>query len=410
MKTTTIGILFALLSLITFFAKPLFVSEPVPAMLSDVGTKIKLVVCSATSARKSSLRNTELVNNIVNGLDEDVHVMLLVNDRAAFKQSSNNGRVTFVEVPNESDITIWPQDPFVVVNDKENTKLITPGLFKRKDDRLMASQLSAILGVEVVKSELLFEGGNIVCGESEVFIGFDTISINSQVFNQSVEEIQKRFAKLFGRRVVTIGNETQDIGHIDLIVTPLSNNRIAVADSRLGAEIANRTLTQSPDRITRFERNCERGFFGDASINALVDVDGNSIDRPEVVGQTAIAIRDSHKFADSLDKIATQLAGRGYDIVRIPALIPNQDSELETDSEDKPAPAFPFMSYNNVLTESVANLSIVYLPQYGIAELDTAAIECWEQNGFEVRPIEGFQTSAMHGGALRCCTKVLLRE
>jgi len=195
-----------------------------------------------------------------------------------------------------------------------------------------------------------------------------------------------------------------------LIVTPLSNNRIAVADSRLGAEIANRTLTQSPDRITRFERNCERGFFGDASINALIDVDGNSIDRPEVVGQTAIAIRDSHKFADSLDKIATQLAGRGYDIVRIPALIPNQDSELETETEDKPAPAFPFMSYNNVLTESVANLSIVYLPQYGIAELDTAAIECWEQNGFEVRPIEGFQTSAMHGGALRCCTKVLLRE
>ncbi len=167
MKTTTIGILFTLLSLITYFAKPIFVSEPGPTMLSDVGTKIKLVVCSATSARKSSLRNTELVNNIVNGLDDDVHVMLLVNDRAAFKQSSNNGRVTFVEIPKESDITIWPQDPFVVINDNENTKLITPGLFTRKDDELMATQLSTILGVEVVQSELLFEGGNIVCGESE---------------------------------------------------------------------------------------------------------------------------------------------------------------------------------------------------------------------------------------------------
>ena len=30
MKTTTIGILFTVLSLITFFAKPLFISEPVP--------------------------------------------------------------------------------------------------------------------------------------------------------------------------------------------------------------------------------------------------------------------------------------------------------------------------------------------------------------------------------------------
>ncbi len=406
MKTTTIGILFTLLSLITLFAKPFFVSEPVPTMLPDVGTKIKLVVCSATSARKSSLRNTELVNNIVNGLDEDVHVMLLVNDRAAFKQSLNNGRVTFVEIPEESDITIWPQDPFVVVNDKENTKLITPGLFQRKDDRLMAAQLSTILGVEVIQSELLFEGGNIVCGESEVFIGFDTLFINSRVFETSIEEMEKRFSRLFGRPVVTIGNQTQDIGHIDLIVTPLSNHRIAVADSRLGAEITNRTLTQSPDRITRFERNCEKGFFGNAAIEALVDLDGNSIDCPKVVGQTKTAITDSQALADSLDKIASQLSQRGYEVVRIPALIPNQTPETEEQS----GPAFPFMSYNNVLTESVANLSIVYLPQYGIAELDAAAIQCWETNGFEVRPIEGFQTSAMHGGALRCCTKVLLRE
>ena len=410
MKTTTIGILFTLLSLITYFAKPIFVSEPGPTMLSDVGTKIKLVVCSATSARKSSLRNTELVNNIVNGLDDDVHVMLLVNDRAAFKESSNNGRVTFVEIPKESDITIWPQDPFVVINDNENTKLITPGLFTRKDDELMATQLSTILGVEVVQSDLLFEGGNIVCGESEAFIGFDTLYVNSKVFETSIEEIEKRFSQLFGRKIVTIGHKTQDIGHIDLIITPLSNNRIAVADSRLGAGIAEQTLTQSPNRITRFERNCERGFFGNASINALIDMDGNSIDCPEVVGQTAAAIKDSRKLADSLDAIANQLAERGYEVIRIPALIPNQAADSESVGENKPAHAFPFMSYNNVLTETVANLSVVYLPQYGIAELDSAAIACWEQNGFEVRAIEGFQTSAMHGGALRCCTKVLLRE
>jgi hypothetical protein len=408
MKTFTIAILFTTLSLITFFAKPFLFSQPHPRLLSDVGSKIKLVVCSATSARKSSLRNTELVNNIVNGLDDDVHVMLLVNDRAAFKNSSNNGRVTFVEIPQERDITIWPQDPFVVVNDKENTKLIIPSLFKRKDDRLMANQLSTILGVEVVSSKLLFEGGNIVCGESEVFIGFDTIYINSQVFEASIEEIESRFATLFGRRVVTIGNETQDIGHIDLIVTPLSNNRIAVADSRRGAEIANQSLIESPARITRFERNCEIGFFGNSTIKALVDVDGNSIDCPTVVGQTSTAIKDSHNLANSLDKIATQLAGLGHDVIRVPALIPNQSPESETD--ENPILAFPFMSYNNVLTETVANRSIVYLPQYGIAELDSAAIQCWEENGFEVRPIQGFQTSAMHGGALRCCTKVLLRE
>lgn len=408
MKTTTIAILFFVLSLISFFAKPFFNNKTQPTMLPDVGTKIKLVVCSATSARRSSLRNTELVNNIVNSLDDDVHVMLLVNDREVFKTSLNNGRVTFVEIPSESDITIWPQDPFVVLKDRESTKLITPSLFKRKDDRLMARQLSTILGVEVVQSELLFEGGNIVCGESEVFIGFDTLYINSQVFDTTMEEIEERFSQLFGRTVVAIGNKTQEIGHIDLIVTPLADNQIAVADSRQGAKVASRTLTQSPDRIARFERNCEKRFFGNPSIKKLVDSSGDSIDCPKVIGQTQAAIRYSNSLSDSLDEIASQLSQGGYEVIRIPALIPNQSPESATG--ENPILAFPFMSYNNVLTETVANRSIVYLPQYGIAELDSAATQYWEGNGFTVRPIKGFQTSAMHGGALRCCTKVLLRE
>ena len=58
-------------------------------ILSDVGSEIRLVACSATSARTSSLRNAELVSNIVNGLPQDVHVLLLVNDRSAFAMANN---------------------------------------------------------------------------------------------------------------------------------------------------------------------------------------------------------------------------------------------------------------------------------------------------------------------------------
>ena len=86
-------------------------------ILSDVGSEIRLVACSATSARTSSLRNAELVSNILNGLPRDIHVLLLVNDRSAFATSANNSRVTLVEMP---------QDPFVVVQGKATTKLITP--------------------------------------------------------------------------------------------------------------------------------------------------------------------------------------------------------------------------------------------------------------------------------------------
>ena len=86
-------------------------------LLADVGEEIQVVVCSATSARTSSLRNSELVSNIVNGLPDNVQVLLLVNDRKAFRTPAGNRRVTFIELPSDCGISIWPQDPFVVVEE-----------------------------------------------------------------------------------------------------------------------------------------------------------------------------------------------------------------------------------------------------------------------------------------------------
>ena len=163
-------------------------------ILSDVGSEIRLVACSATSARTSSLRNAELVSNIVNGLPQDVHVLLLVNDRSAFSISESNCRVTFVEMPPESDISIWPQDPFVVVQGHSTTKLITPCSFNREDDERMPHQLAGLLNLEVVHSEMHFEGGNIVCGEDAVFIGFDTIERNAVLLEMTTEGVKNRFS------------------------------------------------------------------------------------------------------------------------------------------------------------------------------------------------------------------------
>lgn len=186
------------------------------------------------------------MSNIVNGLPQDVHVLLLVNDRSAFSTSLSNRRVTFVEMPPKSDISIWPQDPFVVVQGHATTKLITPCSFNREDDERMPMQLAGLLNLEVVHSEMHFEGGNIVCGEDAVFIGFDTIERNAVLLEMTTERVKSRFSELFGRRVVVVGESSQGVGHIDLIVTPLSENRIAVADSRAGARLAAAAINQDP--------------------------------------------------------------------------------------------------------------------------------------------------------------------
>jgi len=377
-------------------------------ILSDVGSEIRLVACSATSARTSSLRNAELISNIVNGLPQDVHVLLLVNDRSAFATSESNRRVTFVEMPPESEISIWPQDPFVVVQGHSTTKLITPCSFNREDDERMPKQLAGLLNLEVVHSEMHFEGGNIVCGEDAVFIGFDTIERNAVLLEMTTQGVKDRFSKLFGRRVVVVGESSQSIGHIDLIVTPLSQNRIAVADSRAGARLAAAAIDRDPNAVQQFERQCETSFFGNAGVSELMDKEGNRIGRPDVIGRTSSVISASLRLAPELDTIARQLAHAGYSVVRVPALIPQPDRQLENRGEHDPQ--YPFLSYSNVLTETRQNQEFVYLPQYGFECLDEKAQQVWESLGFQVKPVPGFSTSAMYGGGLRCCTKVLLRD
>ena len=390
-----------------FFVARLMSRTNEAKILPDVGSEIRVVACSVTSARSSSMRNADLISNIVNGLPEGVHVLLLVNDRPAFKHSGDRRRVTFVEMPPESDISIWPQDPFVVVQQGDVTKLVTPCTFNREDDERMPRQLGDLLNLEVVHSELHFEGGNIVCGERKVFIGFDTIQLNAVQLDLGFDGAVTRFEKLFGRPVVVIGDSNQSIGHIDLVVTPLSHQRFAVADSRAGAEIAKKSLNNNPRQVQDFEFQCERSFFGHEEIEELLDRDGNVLSRPRVVGRTKEVIESSLELADDLDAIAAQLTVAGYQVIRVPSLIPDQQLDAEWEGESS---QYPFLSYNNVLTELRDDQAIVYLPQYGFEAIDRAARDSWEQLGFDVQTIGGFSTSAMYGGALRCCTKVLLRD
>lgn len=397
----TLGVLVCL-SWVSFFR------EPPVQVLCDSGAEIQAVVCSLSSARTSSLRNTALLTNIVNALPRDIQVIVLVKDLTAFKKNSPNQRVKFIEVPNDKGISIWPQDPFVVVSNGEQTRLIAPRVFEREDDEIMPVMLGAKLSLEVVHSELCFEGGNIVCGEESVLIGYDTIALNAKLYETSFDDIESRFAELFGRPVITVGTESQAIGHIDLVVTPLAGKKIAIADSRAGAVLARTALQDAPGEIKQFEQACESNFFGRADITELADLSGKVIRRPQIVEQTQVSIEASVTAADSLDAIARQMTEGGLEVVRIPALVPDVTSKFN--EEGKETPGFPFITYNNVLLENRSQEKIVYLPQYGCRPLDEAGAHCWTSLGYTVKTIKGFSTSAMYGGALRCCTKVLARK
>ena len=370
-------------------------------LISDTGSEIKIAVCSLLSARKSSLRNGPLVQNIVNELSEDTHIVILVNDLESFQYTGNTDRVTFLELPEASHLSIWPQDPFLILEGSDTPKMVVSKKFDRGDDLIMAEQLSSQLGLEIIETDLHFEGGNIVCSGQKIFIGRDTVSRNMADLGASEGQIIRRFEKLLGVSVEIVGTTPQPIGHIDLIVTPLGEEVISVADLNLGAEIIQEVLDQSPREILRFIEECEDNFFGSDQIESVTDLAGNQLVRPNLKDGLQHAIQYSRELSSDLDAIASDLQKQGFRIVRAPALVSNLEGEEIR---------FPILTYNNVLLETRNEQNIVYLPQYGLNTLDQAACTSWESLGYLVKPVEGFATSAMYGGSLRCCTKVLLRD
>lgn len=385
----------------------------------DVGGPIRLAVTSLNSARGSTLRNAALVTSIVNTLSPRTRILMLVSDRDAFTVASDPlpGRARFVSMPVDTPITIWPQDPFLVLAGGDGERrLLVSKVFERAGDREMAAVLGAELGWPVSESGLSFDGGNVVADGERAFVGADAIARNARDLGLDDAQIARRFEGELGRPVVVIGPTPQPIGHIDMMLTPLGAGRIALADTAAGARIAAAQLASAPETVTAFEEGVEREFFGHPSLREIRTPSGSVVRAPEIRGHTADAIADSRLVAPVLDRIAEALAARGYDVVRIPLLLMYGLESAAGDPRSGPERPFadvlpyPMLTYNNVVVERAGGTDRVYLPRYGWPAFDRAAAERWRSIGYEVHAVPGFATSALYGGALRCTLKVLERD
>lgn len=379
------------------------------ALLADVGAPIRLAVTSVNSARRSPLRNAEFVSSVVNALPTFSQVIILTNDLAAFDVQGGRfpGRVRFVELDAES-LTIWPQDPFLVLRNEEGEgRLLVPRRFDRADDREMARAVANDLGWPVVESELLFEGGNIVSDATHAFIGADTILANVLELEIDADEAVRRFERALGRRVHVIGPSPQPVAHIDLVLTPLGDGRLALADPERGADLVAALAESAPRTLAAFEADAETRFFGRTSIRALSTLDGETLRPPSIVGRTGEMIEYTRRLAPVFDQLAEELRERGFEVLRVPALLaPPESSASEPDAF---APGYPLLAYHNVLVEHERDARVVYLPRFGLDVLDAAAAAAWQSAGYRVVSVDGLLTPASYGGGLRCSVKVLER-
>lgn len=385
-------------------------------LLPDVGGRIESVVLSLTSGRRAALRNADIVSRLVDALPAETTVRILTNDPGAFavRQPAAPLReraFELVAVDPARALTIWPQDPFLVLTTPSGEpRLLRSRRFERADDRVMASVLSEHAGWPVVDSELDFEGGNIVADERRAYVGANTIRRNALARSEPEPEIARRFEAALGRPVLVVGPLPQPIGHLDMYLTPLGFDRVLLADPGAGAGHVERVLASDPESIAGFERAVRAWFFGDPEVDRLPGADGPIL-APDLTGRTRDAVRDSRALAPAFDALALALASTGLEVSRIPILLARA-ADLEAAPPERPyavALDYPVVTYNNVLQETRDGRERVWLPQYGLAVLDDAAREAWRTLGYEVVPVPGYATSAMYGGALRCSAKVTQR-
>lgn len=415
-------LLYALLCLAT--ATALYVlfqpSAPTdtPQLLDDASGRIERVALVVNSARTSTLRNTAMTNAIINALPERSRVTLVAPDRDAFAVQSNpwRDRITWVDVEKHYRLTIWPQDPFLVLRDDDGYRLLVSGEFDRAEDSELGDLLATSLDWPAAHSKLSFEGGNIVADEQFVFIGANTIRANAMRLDQTDQSIARDFRTVLGKQVVVLGPVPQPIGHIDMMITPLGDKTLLLADPGWGARLAQQALANEPASVMAFEQRCMDNFFGDRGIDNVLLEDGERYRPPDLVGATAGAIADSQHIAPVMDTLRQQLLDMGFTVQRVPYLqqappVPTTTTET---APARPAPGYPQITYNNVLLENYrergSRIRVVYLPQYGWEQFDRVGREVWEKLGYRVVPVPGFAVSAMYGGALRCSAKVLARS
>jgi len=110
---------------------------------------------------------------------------------------------------------------------------------------------------------------------------------------------------------------------------------------------------------------------------------------------SSLELDDTAIEARRFDRAAELLAARGFRVVRVPVLVL--------------AGAGSYVTYTNALFDrTAAGKRVVYMPTYSLPALDQAAQRFYEQQGFEVHPIDVTPIYRLNG-SLGCLVNVLAR-
>ncbi len=207
-----------------------------------------------------------------------------------------------------------------------------------------------------------FDAGDFAMLSGAIVVDANLLEKNAHRDIRDVRTLARRFEAWFDAEVIVLGDEAGDTPphHLSMYMTPLTGKTVLVGDPAAARAIVGVDFCPGP-------RSAETR-------------------KPLCADFTAATQR-------RFDKVADELARRGFDVVRIP----NVPLEPKT-----------YIAYTNGVFETRNGQRIAYVPMYGVAKLDHAARETYERLGWKVRPIRVANVYAYHG-TIGCLVNVLAR-
>ncbi len=321
-----------------------------PRVLSESDGRIKTFEIQYT--REAAKVTWPTLRAFLNDLEADAQIIAVCGDEA--DESSFRTAVAQLKQRNVqtvvvgADITGWSKDRFLVAGrDLIYPTEVPSALSTRTNDALVARAIGRRWPkrFRAVQSSLVFDAGDVLCTQARALVNDELPSKNP-----GVEDWLDRVRAMTGHEPLWLKGAPDH--HIGMFAAPLDDRTVVVADPDLGKRLWTPVATRR-------------------------------LGKPD----------ESRKATDPFRKAIADLAAAGFQIVRTPLAVMGPKV---------------YVTYTNGVFEHRDGRRIVYLPTYGIRELDNAGAEAYRSQGWEVRPVpvEGVFRLC---GTIGCLVNVLER-
>ncbi len=294
-------------------------------------------------------------------------------------------RVDLVGIGDVEALRVWARDPSLILDDGETLLVSRARMMGATSEELDGGMSQKAIddyygvvlkyakqsGLKVRRSLFRFEGGNVMTGERNVFVGNDTVRSAMDDFGITRKEAIDALSKEFGKPVIALGGEHyQSQAHIDLLMS-------VVRDQHTQREVV---VLESIESV-------QKAFLRYGNVT---DPRGK-----EIAKQVQNFLRDDQMWVENLAKelktVKSQLLDAGYRIQEVPGLSVKDYREA----------TMPLLNYTNVIVSA----NKVYMPWFGIPMTDIRAAEVYIELGYDVIPMRSAPASFISSGGPRCLTE-----